>query len=304
LEIINLKNIQIGAVVKGLVLSKKLRTVETSRKTEGLIGEFEYKGVCVNFAFWDYSPTSNIKDVFNSQGFAIFEIEATVETYNDLPSLKCKKMVLTSAKRSDFELTLDTEGIANELFNTLKTNISKPARDIVMKVFEQENVLTLFTEGYAASKHHDALRGGLINHTNKMLNIGVSVIKNNKLEPHADLILLGILFHDIGKIYEIVDGGYTGSPLNHRYHGLSVLEKIKSYIVEVKSLEFYEHLIAIIIGHHDGLGGGERAETVWAKIIHLIDMLESGTTSLIEELDKVTDTSINSFYYGDRYYKF
>lgn len=304
MEIINLRQLEVGVRIKGLVLSKNMREVETKRGTTGLVGTFEYKGVEVNFVYWDYAKWSDLKTTFDAQGFGIYEITATIETYNDAISIKCSNMSLAQAKRIDFEVSLNVDEIVDELFTTLKGELTSEGREIVSQVFSDGDLLTKFTEGYAASKHHDSIHGGLVNHTNKMINLGVAVVKNNKLEPYKDLLLLGILFHDIGKVYEIVDGAYTESPLNHRYHGLAVMEKSKEFIVEKKSKEFYEHLVAIILGHHDGIGGGERAETVWAKVVHLIDMLDSQTTSLIEQIDKLPDPTISNFYYVDRYYKF
>ena len=59
---------------------------------------------------------------------------------------------------------------------------------------------------------HDAQIGGLLNHTMKMMRIAKVVYQNEprmeQLENYKDMLYLGVILHDIGKIYEMNYGVY------------------------------------------------------------------------------------------------
>lgn len=143
-----------------------------------------------------------------------------------------------------------------------------------------------FNKAYAGSKMHDAYQGGLLSHTVKMLRIGKLLLENDeRLLSHKDLLLAGIVLHDAGKIYEMEKGVYTKySYVTHRGFGVEMLAEKRKEIVELVGEEGYYQLIAVIQGHHGEWGDEPR--TMTARIVHLIDMLDSQVTGMLDKIER------------------
>jgi 3'-5' exoribonuclease len=118
-----------------------------------------------------------------------------------------------------------------------------------------------------------------------MLNITEVLLSNDPRlsEMYKDLLVLGVALHDVGKVIEMKDGVYQpNSFVSHRTFGAEFLMENKHAIVLNSSLNFYYQLLAVMQGHHGEFE--EPAKTVVTQIVHLIDMLESGVTGLMDRI--------------------
>jgi 3'-5' exoribonuclease len=98
------------------------------------------------------------------------------------------------------------------------------------------------------------------------------------------MLILGINLHDIGKIKEMKDGDYRkNSFVTHREFGVELLYANRALITEKFDDDFFYRLISIIRGHHDEYE--EKAKTVYAYIVHLIDMLDSQVTHILDVVE-------------------
>ena len=182
-----------------------------------------------------------------------------------------------------------TEGLSSlqeEFINFINTKISQPYVKTLLAVFNGENILQLFCKEYAGSKMHDAKIGGLLNHTVKMLRLAETLVKSDvRLEPYKDIIFSGVILHDIGKVQEMNLGIYTVNSFpTHRVFGIEMLCRHKNDIVAEIGETNYYHLQCIIQGHHGQWG--ESPKTVWAYVVHLIDMLDSATTGIMDKIER------------------
>ncbi|MDR2204460.1 MAG: HD domain-containing protein [Nitrososphaerota archaeon] len=185
---------------------------------------------------------------------------------------------------SDFITTLNLEKLEQDFYQFIECEISPKTRHIINEVITGKVKERFFTE-IAAKNVHDAVIGGLANHTNKMLQLAKVLIDNdNRLKEYTDLIYCGIIFHDIGKIQAYNNGqNLEYSYVDHRSFGCELLQESKQKICNLQNTTFYYQLLAIIQGHHNQYG--DKAKTVWAYLIHLIDTLEAYTTMILDRYE-------------------
>lgn len=243
------------------------------------------EGATLKLKVWDMMTVDSLMKIGVS-GKAV-TVSGNVTEYNNALQLVASKVSInTTLTKLDFLKTEGVEENKTEFFNFINTKISQPYISALLCVFNQAGVLNLFCAEFAGAKMHDAKVGGLLHHTLKMLRLADTLIQNDeRLQPYSDIILSGILLHDIGKIKEMNLGTYTpNSFVTHRLLGVEMLAKEKDAIVGLIGETNYYHLQAIIQGHHGQWG--EAPKTVWAYVVHLIDMLESATTGIMDKLER------------------
>ena len=132
----------------------------------------------------------------------------------------------------------------------------------------------------AAQQIHHAYRGGFLEHITKMAEIGRFVAR--AYGANEDLVLAGVVLHDIGKLQELAyeggAGSYTrdGNLVGHIALGLMMVREacngISGFPVELRAQ--LEHLIA---SHHGVREYGSPVEpkTIEAFILASIDELDA-----------------------------
>jgi len=146
----------------------------------------------------------------------------------------------------------------------------------------------------AAVQNHHALRSGLIYHTLTMLKAG------EKLgEVYAfldmDLLLAGIILHDIAKLDEIAanewglasEYTFEGQLLGHIVQGVKQIEKAagKVGLDEEKSI-LLEHML---LAHHyePEFGSPKRPMFPEAEVLHYLDILDARMFDMQKALTEV-----------------
>ncbi len=132
----------------------------------------------------------------------------------------------------------------------------------------------------AAQQIHHAYRGGFLEHITKMAEVGRQVAR--AYGANEDLVLAGVVLHDIGKLQELAyDGGagsYTrdGNLVGHIALGLMMVREaangISGFPHELRSQ--VEHLVA---SHHGTREYGSPTEpkTIEAFILAAVDDLDA-----------------------------
>jgi 3'-5' exoribonuclease len=157
---------------------------------------------------------------------------------------------------------------------------------------------TLYGDGLvawpAAMKMHHACRGGLLDHVTGMLDL-VRGIHAARPDLDFDVLALGVLFHDIGKIREL--GPNPGDP--YTAEGLAVGHIVLSRDMwreawntiaaadadmgriadeDVDRLDaIFEHVEHLILSHHGTKENGSPVEPMTAEaiVLHQVDMIDS-----------------------------
>jgi len=148
-----------------------------------------------------------------------------------------------------------------------------------------------FKRAAAARVHHHARRGGLVNHTAQMMRSGLAVAQAYP-QLNADLLAAGILFHDVGKLWETCPPE-EGFSIGHEVHGelmghISIGVEIVNALwrdipkdawqdVTPSSESVRLHLIHLILSHHGELEFGSpiTPKTPEALALHFIDNLDA-----------------------------
>lgn len=143
-----------------------------------------------------------------------------------------------------------------------------------------------FRNAAAAFGNHHARRGGLVEHTAQMLRCAVALAP---LYPEAtpDLLYAGVIFHDMGKIWETnypargfealhsVEGELAG----HIALGSFLVRELWDQVVEDRFADktLLLHLTHLILSHHGQMEWGSPVEpkTPEAVLLHQIDMIDS-----------------------------
>ncbi len=289
--IVDLKNIKEGDTIHGLVLMDNYAVVPFGNAGKTKIdGTVSTNGVTRKFVVWQGLAYDRLADM---QAIGrVAEITASVKTYKDEFQLSITGVTFhhVNVDPSQFQRSVDVTAVREKLSEFLKENVPERTVKLFNDIMQSERLLGSFIKWPAAVKMHDAQIGGLMHHTLKMLRIMRTMIENDpRLEESSELLYLGILFHDAGKIKEIEKGVYTQySFVTHRIIIVDMLARHKEEIIDVHGEAFYWHLLAIMVGHHGDFE--DPCRTVWTKIVHLVDMADSQTTMFMDrkELDNVT----------------
>ncbi len=137
----------------------------------------------------------------------------------------------------------------------------------------------------AAKAIHHAYRGGLLEHVVSMAELAISLCANYD-ELDRDLVLVGVLFHDLGKLDEIGrmpvnEYSKPGRLVGHVIFGRDMLRE-RCQAIEGFPEETQLHLEHLILSHQGRLEYGSPVVpmTAEALALHFIDNLDSKLAQL------------------------
>lgn len=273
----------------------KLLSLETKLTTKGSeygFGELKYKindsFKIIQFKVWEslLLPSLNTSD--------FFELDVTEDSYQGKISFKINTVTQTSG---DNFYSISKEKLEEKikLQKRMKTILDKYLSESgsnFIKEFFNKDLYNRFSTEQAAIKMHDANPVGLLNHTVKMLEIlDLSLTHQNNYNLNQnglDLIVIGLLLHDIGKTKEYLNGEKTKYyKATHRGLGIEIIVLNRDLILKHFHEDFYYELISIINQHHGIFE--ERPHTIFSYLVHLVDMFDTHSTSLNESISNNMD---------------
>jgi len=163
----------------------------------------------------------------------------------------------------------------------------------------------------AASKFHHAYISGLAYHTHSMLQLARGFLKVYTYLNY-DLMVSGIILHDICKIFEFSsyeNSEYTlkGKLIGHITMGVKLIHEVAISLgyQEKEEVMLLEH---ILLSHHyyGNFGSPKKPNIAEALMIHYIDNIDSKACVLGEELDLISEgelTRVMPVLDRERYYK-
>lgn len=165
-----------------------------------------------------------------------------------------------------------------ELTDRVTAVASAPLRVLLRRILADHEAG--LREWPAAQVIHHAYRGGFLEHIVKMAEVGTMVARAYGAD--ADLVLAGVILHDIGKLQELsYEGGaigYTrdGNLVGHIGLGLLLVREaasgVSGFPIELRTL--LEHLV---LSHHGSREHGSPVEpkTIEAFILAAVDELDA-----------------------------
>lgn len=244
-------------------------------------------------------------------------VRAIVEDYKGVRQLNIKRIVPVneedfSSKGFSWELILpQSESNSEKLWKFIEKSIDKVDNSYLNELLQ---LLIVDNRGKilkhpASLRLHHATMGGFLEHMSYMLNLGIHAAKQYKLDQ--DLVIAGILLHDIGKLDEL--SGYPnnlytdeGNFLGHVVMGYNMVDKAISQIKDFPG-DLALKLKHILVSHQGQYENQSPKKPVFpeALLIHYLDELDARMdmmkTAINQELDDGDWTSIKNYFHVPLY---
>ena len=220
----------------------------------------------------------------------VVHVQGKVSEYKESLQVVIKKMTPAAAAQIDSSDFMPvTPHNIEVMFDRLvkKTEEMKTAclKSLMDAFWRDKSLVAKFKKAPAAKRMHHAYIGGLLEHTLSMA-ILVERIGGHYSGIDMDLLLTGVVLHDLGKIHEFdytltIDYSDAGRLLSHIVIGIQLLEeklkKIDDFPEETANL-----LKHMIISHHGvrDFGSPEPPKTLEAVLLNYIDEIDSKVSGI------------------------
>lgn len=242
--------------------------------------------------FW---PADTPKIAGVSRGNVV-QVIGTIATWRDRRQLAVDSIRVLPRDQVDWRALMPSIGDTGRWWKRLdewRARIRGPrlARTLGL-FFDDPDFRERFEQCPASPGGHHAELGGLLKHTVEVAHIGLGIAR---LYPHADsdLVLAGVLLHDIGKLDAYRwDGGIfemteAGTLHGHVVLGALMVDRAVRAAVPApcteQELAILQHLV---LSHHGRLehGAAVAPMTLEAEVLHYADNASAKTASMAEAL--------------------
>src|SRR5579863_6774622 len=230
---------------------------------------------------WDNAAEA--LDTFDRDDFV--RIKGLLQVFQNRPQLTLHKIQTVPESEIDLADYLPaSKRDRDEMFRELKAwiaGMSNPHLKALLEViFADEGVALAYRTAPAAKTVHHAWLGGLIEHVLSLCHLA-RFTAAHYADIDFDLLLSGVILHDLGKIHELSYArsfGYTteGQLLGHIIIGMRMVDEKIRQIPEfpAKLRDLLQHLI---LSHHGQMDFGSPKVPLFpeAMLLHLLDNMDS-----------------------------
>lgn len=285
-----------------LVHSKEIRQKKSGEYYLSLLlgdrtGELDAK-------MWD--NVAEVMDDFNRDDFV--KVKGLIQIFHNRPQLTIHKMrrmddreiefgdYFPSSKRDSEEMWKELRGVVAEMRNA-------HLRGLLEAMLDDPEIAVRYRRAPAAKSIHHAWLGGLIEHVLSLCAMARMAASHYPFVDY-DLLIAGVVLHDIGKIYELnYERGFSysdeGQLLGHIHIALRmVAEKLRGlpdFPPPLRSL--VEHMI---LSHHGQLefGSPKQPQFPEALLLHYLDDMDSKMECMREliESDRQVEGCFTTFH--------
>jgi 3'-5' exoribonuclease len=262
-----------------LVLAKEVRQKKTGEPYLSLtLGD---RTGDIDAKMWD--NIGEVVETFERDDFV--RVKGAVQVYQNKPQLTLHKLMRVDEREVDFaDFFPASKRDPEEMFAELRGLIADLAnpylKALIEGLFADEEVARRYRTAPAAKTVHHAYLGGLIEHVLSLASLG-RVMGAHYRQVDADLLLAGVILHDIGKIFELnYERGFSysddGQLLGHIQIGLRMIDDairgIPGFPPRLRAL--VEHMV---LSHHGELEFGSPKPPMFpeAMLLHHLDNLDS-----------------------------
>lgn len=240
---------------------------------------------------WDVKPEIE-KQIETGKVFN-FEMEI-IKYKNNLQAKIIKVLPVIQSEVNMDDFVFRSPVSTEDLRNTIQDGINQIQNENLAKLVSAAlNYYDKAVYEYpAASKIHHNFIGGLATHTTGMIKIA-NALCNIYPTIDKDLLLSGVIIHDLGKIEEltspiVTEYSVTGKLLGH----ISIMDARLLEIGKQLHLEDSEELLLLrhmVLSHHGELEFGSpiRPELLEAEILSQIDNIDAKINIINKALDEV-----------------
>ncbi len=262
-----------------LIQNKDLRT--TKNGSLYIQAQLSDRTGMIDARMWDASTP-----FFESLGDDSFlRIKGRTEIYQNKIQLIIKQISKTSQEDIKLEDYLpSTENDINEMFSELKKIVDSIKQshlcNLLNLFLSDKDFCKGFCSAPAAVQYHHAFLGGLLEHTLSVAKLG-DIIAPLYPSLNRDLLICGIILHDIGKISELCyekNFHYSdeGQLIGHLISGVLMVEE-KAKQIEGFPKTLLDLLRHLILSHHGEYecGSPKLPMTLEALTLHYLDNIDA-----------------------------
>ncbi len=235
----------------------------------------------IDARMWDNA--AEVMDTFERDDF--LKVRGLLQVHQGRLQLTIHKLLkqsLDSVDQTDFfpASTRDVEEMFGELKATVAGIESGPLRALLEGFVSDPEIARMYKIAPAAKNVHHAFLGGLLEHVLSMCSVA-KLLGAHYRDVDMDLLLTGVILHDIGKIHELTydrSFGYSteGQLLGHIAIGMRMIDDkiraIPDFPARLRTL--LQHMI---LSHHGALEFGSPKVPLFpeALLLHHIDNMDS-----------------------------
>jgi 3'-5' exoribonuclease len=181
----------------------------------------------------------------------------------------------------------DIDRMFDQLVNLTASMQNQHLRALMEAFWNDADIARAFRTAPAAKKMHHAFVGGLLEHTLSMAVLADKVAGHYR-DVDRDLLITGVMLHDIGKIEEFdyqtrIDYSDEGRLISHIVIAVRMVEE------KIAQLKDFPRELAMLVKHmivsHHGerqFGSPEPPKTLEAVLLHTIDEMDSKVNAIRE----------------------
>jgi 3'-5' exoribonuclease len=227
----------------------------------------------------------------------IIKVKALVTEWNGMKQLRVTRIRQTSTEDNiemrDYIKAAPEEAqdMYDYIYNTADAFQDQDLKNICIKLLTDRKEKLMYYP--AAQKNHHAEMAGLLYHVKRMLMMGQKAC-DVYTNLNRDLVLAGVILHDMEKINEIesnelgISTGYSfeGKMLGHLVQGVKMIDKLAEELnVPREKAIMLEHMI---ISHHyePEFGSPKKPLFPEAEMLHYLDVLDAKMFDMQEAVEK------------------
>ncbi len=274
-----------------LVLARQLRTTQSNKPYLNLIfcdktGQLEARA-------WEPADPRIAKDFERGD---VVKVRGCVQQFNDRLQMKVEQLRKAQPHEVDKAdlmpaTTYDVEALWAQLLSFVESFTDPHLKLLVSTILADPQMAVAYREAPAAKQLHHAWLGGLLEHVISLLRLADRVAPHYPI-LHRDLLLTGVILHDIGKVRELswdIGFEYTveGVLLGHIQMGTALAERtmdsLPGFPPRLKML-----VLHMILSHHGKLefGSPKLPMIPESLVLNFLDDLDAKMQAMQSEFDK------------------
>ena len=282
-----------GRVFDGffLLLSRQQRHTKTNKPYLSMIlcdktGQLECR-------VWEPNDPRIAKDVVRGD---FVKVRGCISRFDDRLQLKIEQLRRALPDETDKAdmmpaTTYNVDELWRELMGFIESFTEPNLKLLLTTLLADPALAQAYREAPAARQLHHAWLGGLLEHVVSLLKLADRVAPNYPM-LHRDLLLTGVILHDIGKVRELswdVGFEYTveGTLLGHIQMGVEMVERtidsLPGFPPRLRTL-----VVHMILSHHGKLefGSPKLPMIPEALVLNFVDDLDAKMQAVMSEFAK------------------
>ena len=294
-----------NGMAEGFCLIKSAEKKVSSKKLPYLDLVLTDAGGEMPAKLWDYSAEKHGE---YAAGMVV-KVRGSIDMWNNAPQLRVDRIRRALPEDGVDMSTLtpcapyDAEWMFDELVKTAESFEDEDLKKIVLFLLQKGREAIIRCP--AAVKMHHAVRGGLLFHTLSIVRVAQRICE---VYPflNRDLLLSGILLHDLGKTEELdvneagTAGGYTprGNLIGHLVGGAINLQKAGEELgADPNKVTLLQHMV---LSHHGVPEFGSPIPPMFpeAEVLSQLDNLDATLFEMCQALEKASPGSTTGKVWG------